>query len=76
MKTARVRSSTNFDRSERIDLDFLPPLEAAAQKPAGYRKLSFCMISLVDWGEFMMIFESADSVTSKDIIRIVYAIMM
>ena len=59
-----MRSSTNFDRPERIDLDFLPPLEAAAQKPAGYRMLSYCMISLVDWGaEFMMIFESADSVT-------------
>ena len=33
-----VRGSTdNFDRPERIDdLDFLPPLEGAAQKPGGY----------------------------------------
>ena len=50
VETAGVRSarpSTNFDRPERIDMDFLPPLEAAAQKPAGYRKLAYFMISLV-----------------------------
>ena len=60
-----MRSSTNFDRpAERIDLDILPPLEDAAQKPARSRKLSYFMISLVDWGEFMVIFESAaNSVT-------------
>ena len=64
VETAGVRSSTNFDRPERIYLDFLPPLEGAAQKPAGYiRQLSYFMISLVDWGAFMVIFESADSVT-------------
>ena len=63
VETAGVRSSTNFDRPERIDLDFLPPLGAAAQKPGGYRKLSYSISSLVDWGKFMVIFESADSVT-------------
>ena len=31
--TASVRSSNNFERPERIDLDFLHPLAAAAQKP-------------------------------------------
>ena len=65
VETAGVRSFTNFDRPERIYLDFLPPLEGAAQKSACYsRKLSYFMISLVDWGAFMVIFdESADSVT-------------
>ena len=64
VETAGVRSSTNFDRPERIDLDFLPPLGAAAQKPGGYRKLSYSISSLlVDWGKFMVIFESGDSVT-------------
>ena len=39
VETAGVRSPTNFDRPpERIYLDFLPPLGAAAQqKPCGYR---------------------------------------
>ena len=55
-------SSTNFDRPERNDQDFLPPLEAAAKKPGGYRKLSYFMSRLVDWGKYMKIFESADSV--------------
>ena len=37
VETAGVRSSTNFDRPERIDLDFLPPLEAdAAHISGGY----------------------------------------
>ena len=35
VQTAGEHSSTNFDRPERIDLDFVPPLEAAAQKAAG-----------------------------------------
>ena len=51
------------DRPKRIDLDFLPPLEAAAQKPGGYGKLSRSINSLVDWARFMAIFASADDVT-------------
>ena len=50
VETAGVRSSTNFDRPERIDLlDFLPPLGAAAQKPGGYRKLSYSIIPAAWW---------------------------
>ena len=63
VETAGVRASTNFDMPERIDLDFLPPLEAAAQKPGGYGKLSRSINSLVDWARFMAIFASADDVT-------------
>ena len=63
VETAGVRASINFDRPERIDLDFLPPLEAAAQKPGGSGKLSRSINSLVDWARFMAIFASADDVT-------------
>ena len=49
VETAGVRSSTNFDRPERIDLDFLPPLGAAAQKPGGYRKLSYSICPSAAW---------------------------
>ena len=56
----RVRASTNFDRLERIYLDFLPPLEADdAQKPGSYSKLYYFMSSLMDRGTFMEIFESS-----------------
>ena len=61
------RSTANFDRPDRICLDFLPPLEAAdARKAGGYGKLSHMpsvISSLVDWHLFFItIFESADQV--------------
>ena len=34
VETAGVRSSTNFDRPERIDLDFLPPLAGGSSAEA------------------------------------------